>query len=218
MTINWEFWDVIDDFDYFTAACLWLDIEPEPDERQKPRSEVKALIDLFKTKQEQSGYEKFERLQQSDHEMANLFRSKPSTKDIQDHVEKIANQLKSSNRRVKRNSIQKTNDISRWELREIAKSLELRPRLLFKDATRVESQILDDIDPTDKILDTRSNNSWRRLVKILAIASKNYPMDSSTVGNLIEIAQLNGIKLCKDTIRACLKEAFAIDPSSEPDD
>jgi hypothetical protein len=48
MTINWEVWDVFDEFSVFDAAYLWAEVEPPPRTfRQILPAHIKALMDAI---------------------------------------------------------------------------------------------------------------------------------------------------------------------------
>lgn len=227
MAINWEEWDQIQSFEYYVAACLWLEYDPDLEDSQKPKKVISA----------------FENYLVEEHAKRVVLNRDFKNPDPDDTLEKvnsptfdpvrnaglldIANNIRLNQWRVraktKRDIDKEVASITRTELKVIAQSLNQRPKLLFKDSrplTLWEQTEHPDVEAqVDIELDTRSYNSWRRMVKILAILSGHSPDNRSTVGKLHRTAQINNIKLGEDTIRKLLKEAFKIDPlgSAKPD-
>lgn len=190
MTINWKAYDHVGNFYLFTAACLWAESMPEV-----IRGESTIGTHVVRDPEITSIYRGMFWY------FLNYFESPefvPTNESIDEGYR-----------------FRKSYIISRSLLVRYANHIGQRPKFLFpeeRDCTKVGvSENQPENNYPDKQLDTRSYKSWRRLVKILAIASGDYPKKAGTVSKLLSIADRNGIKLSKDTIHDYLREAFEID-------
>lgn len=205
MSIQWAAYDLYDGFTVFDAACLWLEIEPSREVMANVPPSVETVFTALK-RNFGGCSESFFAINQANGEL--IYPLPPRGERREGFNEEYL--LLPDNPEA--DCFWFPGTYSRQQFIDYANQKDQRPKFLFPEE-RDSSGV---VSPDDQIDNNypgkkRRPNTWRRLVKILAIASGNLPDDSDAVGRLLRIAETNGIKLGDDTIRDCLKEAFDVD-------
>jgi len=175
MEINWEAWDIQDEFPVFEAACLWLEIEPTRELFGKQPPHIVAMMDAIEKK-------------------AGGYRSYPFIGVVvsrDPYMDRALDQFVGRPPRPPDTtpSHPPAKNVTRVDLIKMAEGLGKKPKFLYPEMRVEEIQSpaqKEDTDqnPKGKTKYNTSHKSYRKLLRWLLEKQGLYPKNSDTVGKI----------------------------------
>jgi hypothetical protein len=193
MTINWQPWDLQNEFSVFDAACLWLEIEPTNELRASTPPGLEAMMKAIE--QQAGGY-------RGD----GIYVIDDNPTDFDRMLDDYVSMGTGINRQSKPRHVNRYPEaVQRASLQKMANACGQKPKFLFSEVREQVKADESELTSGNRPSTTRST-SYLKLIKGLLIKLSINPTDRGIAKKLVGFVSEAGESIGDDKIRDILKE------------